>query len=346
MPGLEPSADVIVVGAGVIGLATAYELVLRGLRVRVLERGDVGRGGASWAGGGILSPLDPADTPPPVRALVRESLARYAGWVAELQSRGGVDPEYRRDGLRVHDPDSVEDWVALGHDCGFAVEVGRHAEAVVLECPDVAQVRSPRLLRALAAALRSAGGQVVAGQPVVGISGGPGAQQVTLADGTRQACAQVVVCAGAWSGSLAPLPDLRPVKGQMLLIDAAPGELKRIVLALGVHRNRYLIPRADGPILVGSTVEETGFEDRPTAEAGESLRASAVALMPALASRAVLAHWAGLRPGLPGGIPRLAWCEAGTGSYLHVGHHRLGITLAPASARRAADEIARALGGR
>ncbi len=333
-PGTRKSSDVIVIGAGVIGLATAFELQRRGLGVTVLERGKVGRGGASWAGGGILAPLDPADTHPQVRALIRDSLACYPDWCAAIHAAGGIDPEYQVCGMQVRPPLVVEHWAQLGRECGFR-SAPSHEMAGALECPDVAQVRSPRLLKSLASALRAGGAQILEGQSVTDIRGDAYGHTLSTALGDRYSCVVVVVCAGAWSAALTPMASLKPVKGQMLLIDARPGELDRIVLGAG----RYLIPRRDGPILAGSTVEEVGFDSAPSEVAKTSILTSAEMLMPALAGRPVLAHWTGLRPCLPQGIPRIEWLDTRPGVLLNLGHHRLGITLAPASAVIAADLV-------
>lgn len=330
MSSCAPSTDVIVIGAGVVGLATAVELLRQGLRVKVLERGAVGRGGASWAGGGILFPLDPGDVNADVRALLAESLHGYAAWCALLAQRSGIDPEYLPSGLQVREPFDLDAWSTLAADAGLALRRAQgHADI-----PGVAQVRSPRLLRALAGSVRALGGELLEHTAVTGwLDAGRGVG-VRTADAVHLAHTVVLAC-GAWTRELSAQAPIEPVRGQMLLIDAQPGEVERIVLA----QRRYLIPRRDGAVLVGSTVERVGFDDQSTAQGRTQLLDTLAHLAPALARRRVLAHWSGLRPAPAGDAPILEWSRERAGVLINTGHYRIGITLAPASARRAAAMI-------
>jgi glycine oxidase len=148
---------------------------------------------------------------------------------------------------------------------------------------------------------------------------------------------QVVLTAGAWSGDLLKSLGLElpvePVKGQMILYKCAADFLPSMVLAKG----RYAIPRRDGHILIGSTLEHEGFDKTPTDTALESLKASAVELIPALADAEVVGHWAGLRPGSPEGIPYIGRVPGFDGLWLNCGHYRNGLVLAPASCQLFAD---------
>lgn len=327
------SPDVLVIGAGVIGLSTALALRLAGLHVTVLERGTVGRGSASWAGGGILSPLEPDGLESATLPLLRESLGAYPDWCEALRSQSGIDPEFRRCGMRVQPPLEFQAWRAyFGDGCGL--QVNRAGEGAWL--PGVAQVRSPRLLRALATAFVNAGGVLLEHCAALGlVAQGDRVTGVRSADGIH-AAGRVVLAAGAWSGSVSDEAPARPMRGQMLLIDAAAGEIESIVLRGG----RYLVPRREGPVLIGSTLEDVGFEDQVTPVARESLLASLELMAPQLAGRRVLAHWSGLRPALGAGGPCIVdWAPRTRGLFLNTGHFRVGITLAPGSARRAADAI-------
>ncbi len=144
---------------------------------------------------------------------------------------------------------------------------------------------------------------------------------------------KVVLAGGAWSGRL--LRDyghalaVRPVRGQMLLFQAHPGVLDRMILA----DNRYLIPRKDGHILVGSTLEEVGFDKQTTDAAADSLTQTVKTLFPPLLQYPLVKHWAGLRPGSPQGIPYISAVPDVTGLYVNTGHFRNGVVLGPASAR-------------
>lgn len=330
------SADVLVIGAGVIGLSTALALRRAGLHVVVMERGAVGRGSASWAGGGILCALEPGGVDEATLPTLRDSLAMYAEWCAGLHSLSGVDPEYRASGMRVQSPADLAQWKAFFEArCSLRIEAASAAGDIAW-LPEVAQVRSPRLLRALAAALVASGGVLAEHEPVLGL-----AMQGDRVTGVRtrrgvQPAGVVVLAAGAWSQALSDQAPVRPMRGQMLLLEAAPGELDAIVLRQG----RYLIPRRDGPVLVGSTLEDVGFVDEVSAEARASLLESAHAMAPQLAGHRVLAHWSGLRPAPhPAGPCIIGWAPGTRGLFLNTGHHRLGITLAPGSARAATRSI-------
>lgn len=335
----------IVIGGGVIGLFTAWRLSDAGFKVTLIERDQVAAaamGAASWAAGGILSPLPPWQATAAVWSLAAESIRSYPAIAAELAEATGIDPEWTASGMWVLDPDgehaaeqaAAADWsgdhnmpVRNGR-CPLAL--GRDASGLWL--PWVAQLRSPRLCQALALRLRQLGVLIEEQSPV----------QALRIEGDRVALAGaagcpdvVVVCAGAWSTPLlAPLhwpQSMAPVRGQMLLFRAEPGVLDTIVL----DRDRYLIPRRDGRILVGSTLEpEAGFDARTTEAARQSLQAFALDLLPALAAYPIEAQWAGLRPGSPDGIPTIARHPQLSNLYLNAGHYRNGLTLAPASASR------------
>lgn len=333
------SPDVLVIGAGVIGLATAYELLCAGLRVRVLERGQVGPGGASWAGGGILAPLEPATLDPGVLPLVRDSLAVYADWCAQLREDSGIDPEYLVSGLRVLSPHQEADWRGWTATCGIGVDASTRHEAyghrddAALELPAIAQVRSPRLLRALAAAVRVRGGEILENQAVRKLT-----NDGVVTDAGAHRAAHTVLAAGAWSTALETSAAVTPVKGEMLLFAPLASASTRILL----HHDMYLIPRRDGGIVAGSTLESVGFDAQPSAAGHERIQSALRAFAPELARQLPIAHWAGLRPGpVSGVLPRIGWAESQPGLLLNVGHYRLGITLAPGSARVARNLILR-----
>jgi len=202
----------------------------------------------------------------------------------------------------------------------------------------VANVRNPRLLRALREALaRMPNARLVDHCPVSGfVREGARITGVQTAQGEMLAN-DIVVAAGAWSGRLLATLGLslpvKPMKGQMLLFKCAQDFLPSMVMA----RQRYAIPRRDGHVLVGSTLEDVGFDKTPTEEAFESLRASAAELLPALARAEPVRHWAGLRPGSPEGIPYIGEMPGYEGLWLNCGHFRNGLVLAPASCRLLAD---------
>ena len=329
MKPVRASASAIVIGGGVIGLFTAWRLRDAGFCVTVVERGRIG-GSASWAAGGILSPLPPWQAAEAVWKLAASSIAAYPDLVAQLHEASGIDPEWTRCGMRVQGeqkPDAALRWAAA---MGLTIERG---VADVLHLPWVAQLRSPRLLKALRVHLGQLGVEWHEQATVAGFSTHAGrVQAVCLADGTSLSADVIVLCAGAWSGELGALAALTlpvaPVRGQMLLFKAAPGLLHEIILDGG----HYLIPRRDGSILVGSTLEHVGFNDTITAQARVQLLEAAYSLLPALQACPVSHHWAALRPGSDQGVPIIEKA-AGLGNlFINTGHFRNGITLAPASA--------------
>ncbi len=341
--------EVIVVGGGVIGLLSAYRLAQAGTSVLLLESRDVGRE-ASWAGGGIVSPLYPWRYSPAVTALAHWSQDFYPQLGDRLLEETGVDPEVHVTGLYwldLHDEAEALSWaerygrpltsVSMGtvHQAVPSLNEG-YERAVYME--GVANVRNPRLLRALREALRQLPNVHVVEQcPVEGfVRDGSRIVGVQTAQGEMRA-EQVVVAAGAWSGRLLATLGLelpvKPMKGQMILFKCAEDFLPSMVLA----KRRYAIPRRDGHILVGSTLEDVGFDKTPTEDALESLRETAIELLPGLADATVVNHWAGLRPASPEGIPYIGPVPGHEGLWLNCGHFRNGLVLAPASCQLLTD---------
>ena len=341
--------QVVIVGGGVIGLLTAYNLASEGQAVTLLERGGLGQE-ASWAGGGIVSPLYPWRYSQAVTALAHWSQDFYPQLAQRLFAATGVDPEVHTTGLYWLDLDDEAQalaWaaregrplskvdVSAAHDA-VPVLGGGYSQAIYMA--NVANIRNPRLVKSLKAALLAlpnvtireqcdVSGFVLGGGRVVGVNTATGH---VLGD-------HVVLAAGAWSGQLLDTLGLglpvEPVKGQMILYKCASDFLSSMVLAKG----RYAIPRRDGHILIGSTLEYEGFDKTPTDTALESLKASAQELIPALTDAEVVGHWAGLRPGSPEGIPFIGEVPGFRGLWLKCGHYRNGLVLAPASCQLFTD---------
>jgi len=342
--------DCLVIGGGLIGMLTARELRREGLRVAVVERQATG-GESTWAGGGILSPLHPWRYPDAVNALATWSQEAYPALLTTLAEESGVDPEYRRNGLLIvdgFDPDVAIAWAERWQRTLELVDARRTRElepslGVAVQraawLPTVGQVRNPRLGRALRRSLDTLGVTVLEHRPVTGfVLQGERIVGVETVEGEIAAGA-VVVASGAWSGTLLDGLGLgvpvAPVRGQMLLFHAEPGVVNRILL----DDARYVIPRRDGRVLVGSTMENVGFDKSTTAEALAELRAAAARLVPALAHYPLERHWAGLRPGSPHGIPYICPHPRIDGLFVNAGHFRNGVVMGPASARLLADLV-------
>ncbi|HDS1790357.1 glycine oxidase ThiO [Pseudomonas putida] len=343
------SKQVVVVGGGVIGLLTAFNLAAKVGQVVVCDQGEVGRE-SSWAGGGIVSPLYPWRYSAAVTALAHWSQDFYPQLGERLFASTGVDPEVHTTGLYWLDLDDEAEalaWAAREQRPLSAVDISAAYDAVPVLGPGfkhaiymagVANVRNPRLVKSLKAALLALPNVTLREHcQITGFVQEKGrVTGVQTADGVL-AADEVVLSAGAWSGDLLRTLGLElpvePVKGQMILFKCAEYFLPSMVLAKG----RYAIPRRDGHILVGSTLEHAGYDKTPTGDALESLKASAVELLPELEGATVVAHWAGLRPGSPEGIPYIGPVPGHEGLWLNCGHYRNGLVLAPASCQLFTD---------
>ena len=340
--------DCLIVGGGLLGMLTAHFLAQEGLTVRLLERGKAFRE-SSWAGGGILSPLIPWQYPEAVSVLVRWSQRYYPALATELSEATAIDVEWLQSGLLMLDvvaDDAIQAWAGR-NDCRLQVveavqlpelepATGRIAGQSLL-LPDVAQVRNPRLGKALRQWLCACGVEILELTKVTGfIRKGKRVQGVITSRG-EFAADRVVVAGGAWSARLLAMLDIilpvKPVRGQMIQYQAPPGLLRHITL----HRDHYLVPRRDGLILAGSTLEDAGFDKSTTDAARRELEQKAKSIVPALAGFPVIRHWAGLRPGVPDGVPFIGPHPALEGLYVNTGHFRNGVVMAPGSAQLLTD---------
>ena len=337
----------LIIGAGVVGLGAGLELTRRHHSVTLLDQGLAGSG-SSWAGVGIISPLPPWAYGEAVAGLALAGMNGWEAWASELASAGQTDPEYWRCGMVVLDepaPQEALDWCARHN---LACEMGGGLAQNVLApgmnnhslwLPDVAQVRNPRLVRSLVEALQRLGGAVLADTPATGLITRGRRIEAIMTPGGDMHADRFVLATGAWGGiGLGPLPGLdviRPVRGQILMFPPGSHALSTILL----HAGFYLVPRRDGHLLVGSTLEDAGFNARTTPEVLASLREAACKIVPSLAEHEPVQSWAGLRPGSPDNIPLIGRHPEFDNLWLNLGHYRYGVTMAPASAALLADLI-------
>lgn len=345
---------VVVIGGGVIGCAVAWRLACRGATVVLLERDQPGAH-ASTTAAGMLSPLKEAGEPGPFLDLGLRSLERYPGFVAALESGSGVDVAYRRDGrldvaLDDDGAEGLRSQQRLQEEAGYDSRILEPAEMRRLEphvAPDARlglatehdhQVDTQRLLSALWVAAEAEGVEVRTGVAVRGVAmAGGRTTGALLQDGSMVAGDFVVVSAGAWSGQLElprPLP-IRPVRGQIVVLHHVPTLLGRTTWGAGC----YLVPRRDGRILVGSTMEEADFRATVTAGAAQRLMQSALRLLPALEGATVEGFQVGFRPASPDGLPVIGPAPETEGLIYATGHFRNGILLAPETAELVADLV-------
>lgn len=338
--------DVVVIGGGVIGLSIAYELAGQGAQVSVLDQADIGRE-ASWAGAGMLPPGNVAGARTPEARLRSLSHSRWPELTAELRELTGIDNEFRCCGgfeLALGSPQSLRHEIDRWRDEGVKVQPLEREElrwqARVLGdaihggyyLPEFAQVRNPRHLRALLAGCVARGVRLQPGTPVQGFEcKGPRVLGVQVPDGILRA-SEFVITAGAWSKALLQGVDCRmevtPVRGQMVLL-SLPAPLFPEVLTIG---SRYLVPRLDGRILVGSTEEHVGFHKQNTTAGISGLLALAQQLVPALAGADFERAWAGLRPGSADGLPYLGRVPHVENLTVATGHFRSGLQMSAGTA--------------
>ncbi|NIL96020.1 MAG: glycine oxidase ThiO [Planctomycetales bacterium] len=347
-----PSADCLVVGAGVVGLSLAYELSGQGIRVEVLERGTAGRE-ASWAGAGILPAASDRPGDPPYDRLSGLSVRLHAQWSRRLADQTRIDNGYRRcGGLYVARSDSEtaalnDEMAALGGRGVTliplnAAQLASREPALAgltkgplqacFHVPEVAQLRNPRHLQALITACRQRGVRFIehASAQRMDVQNGRLRQLHTSAGLLR--AEQYCFTTGAWTSKLleqlgCQLP-IKPIRGQMVLLKL-PEQRLRSIVHLG---QAYLVPRDDGRILVGSTMEDVGFDKRTTARTISDLLNFATSIMPELAEADVEQCWAGLRPSSPEGMPYLGAVPGLENAYVAAGHFRWGLYLSPATA--------------
>ncbi|MDQ7729147.1 glycine oxidase ThiO [Halomonas sp. SpR8] len=348
-------SDFLIIGGGVIGMMTALQLADAGQQVTLVERGECGKE-ASWAGGGIVSPLYPWRYDAAISQLSRWSEGVYPSLALRLLEETGIDPEYRQKGLlylNVDDAGKALEWARqlgkplerVAADFVHAKEPGvAMAGDSALWMPTLGSVRNPRLAKALKARLAAMPQVTLREQcDVSGFIHEAGKREgsvegVMTSQGALKA-GRIVVCGGAWAAQLLAQLDVhlpvRPVKGQMIAYQATKGLLQRVVLKDG----RYIIPRADGLLLVGSTLEEAGFDKTTDEAALASLKQSAEAILPALKRCPVANQWAGLRPGSPEGIPFIGALHEWPNVFVNAGHYRNGLVLAPASTHLLVDQL-------
>lgn len=361
------TSDVLIVGGGVIGLSLAYELAGQGVGVRLLEQGQCGRE-ASWAGAGILPPGNFEAAATPESQLRSLSCQRWPSLTQRLREETGIDNGFVTcGGLEVRGPltedscppedahpgetgslrDEADQWQREGVAVSLlTAEQLREKEPALSETitagyhlPQLAQVRNPRHLKALLAACAARGVELCSGEAVETLQrAGNRITAVQTATGTFSA-GRVCLCGGAWSARLLRpfLPELPlvPVRGQIVLL-AVPRPLFRHVIQAGP---RYLVPRPDGRVLIGSTEEWVGFDKRNTAAAVAELLAFGTRLIPRLAGATLERTWAGLRPRTADGLPCLGRVGEVENLYVAAGHFRAGLQMSPGTAVVMSEQI-------
>jgi glycine oxidase len=345
------STDITIIGGGVMGLLTAREFYNAGASVTIIDKNFLGKE-SSWAGGGILLPLYPWRQARAITQLVKQSLGLYPGLTTQLLAESGIDPELYPCGLLITQNPDIDAALAW---CNHNKIVYKEAEQQLLDglntatvnplwLPQIANIRNPRLLKSLEQDLLQKGVRLLEHCQMTAVN--LKNNRVTTIETSTGSLPinELIITAGAWTATVLEqlFPSLRtnklqiaPIKGQMVLFAAKPDTLKTIVL----EGDQYLIPRRDGHILAGSTVEECLFDKTTTPEAKNQISDFALKLLPALQGFPIVKQWAGLRPGTRDGVPYIDRHPEISNLSINAGHFRNGLAMAPASAQLMADLI-------
>lgn len=330
------SFDAIIAGGGIIGVSLALELRKRGLSVLVLDRGQPGAE-ASTAGAGMLVASE-MEGPPELRELARLSAAMFPHFVQQAEGASGIRVDFHRAGaIRLSTASLPGDPAALTDTELAALEPALNGSSLRAHFVEEDAVDPRTLMPALVESLKRADAHIHAGSEVVEVTEQFGGVTGVRTPQTAFAASIVVNCCGAWAANVAPQVPARPVKGHMLALIPAEAPLLRHVVRLR-DSDLYLVPRRDGRIAVGSTVEEAGFDKRVVPETIQRLHQLAADLIPGLGEAKMHAAWTGLRPGSPDKLPIMG-ATSTRGLFVATGHFRNGILLAPATALLMADLI-------
>ncbi|PYX82462.1 MAG: glycine oxidase ThiO [Acidobacteria bacterium] len=324
------SWDAIVIGGGIIGLTLARELRKRDLSVLVVERGEPGRE-ASHAAAGMLADCGD-ELPRPLRPLACASARMYPEFVHQLEDEAGTHVDLRSQGTILLGAESAPESpvVALTKERLTELEPGLvPSESPAYLLPE-RSVDPRALVFAALRACKHRGVDTSAGDPVISVDLSVGVAVGVSTPKTSFLAPIVVNCAGAWAGKFPPYSfPTRPIKGQMLSVVPPSREMVRHVIRA---REVYLVPRTDGRLLIGATVEEAGYDKRTDSRTIHRLRRAATKLVPALVEARILEDWAGLRPGTPDNLPILGATRT-PGYFVAAGHFRDGILLTPITAQ-------------
>jgi glycine oxidase len=342
--------DVVIVGGGIIGGSIAFDLAKRNLRVALLDRQELMHE-ASWAAAGMLSPAPDCPAAIPLVPLGRASLAMYPKFIGGVEDASGQHTGYRAGGaveVSCHGDAARElsTLVALHHGLGLACEplaldetrnlepaLGRDARAAAL-LPDECSVEPRALISAVLAAAACAGAALCPGIEVISLAlEGDKCIGVKTSSGEIFHATQVVLAAGCWSSQIpeaAPYAPTIPVRGQMAALRHSGTSIRHVLRS----ERGYIVPRnVESPqtVVVGSTIENAGYEKRVTSGGIEKILSAANELAPELAKAEIIETWCGLRPGTPDQLPILGPVDI-DGLVFATGHYRNGILLAPVTA--------------
>lgn len=337
--------DITFVGGGITALLSARLFSLAGANVTIIERNEIGQE-SSWAGGGILLPLYPWRQAEAISKLVIPSIAAYPELTKSLIESTGLYPEYIISGLlmtQLPDLDQARKWCEKYSIANRSIDSKQQESFQSIDdqslfLAEIAQVRNPCLIKSLKKDLLQRGVTIVEHSSIQKLTIKHNRIVEIASESNSFPVNSVVITSGAWTGdlwrqllgdSVELQPDVFPVKGQMLILDTPVGTLDTMIL----QNDRYLIPRRDGKILCGSTVEYVDFDKSTTEQAKQSLADFSRKIFPVLQSAPIIHHWAGLRPGTRLGIPYIDTHPEIKNLSISAGHFRNGFAMGPASAQ-------------
>ena len=344
---------IAIIGAGVSGLLSALELLERGCSVSIFDQQQTGSA-ASWAGGGILSPMYPWRYAKEVNALARYGKQGYLKWNALLKPVTGIDFEIHETGMLIFDKDDFDiglNYAGIHQDPMQQAQYLQHAQIEQVNShispkfqqaiyfPQLANVRNPRLLQSLKAYLQQHPRVTIfEHSPITKLN----IQQqrihaISTKDGQQHHADHVVLATGAWSAQWSKQLEIEipvtPVQGQMLLFKTPKDWLPTMCM----NKVMYLIPRQDGHIVCGSSMRQCGFDTQTSDETLAHIKASCLDMVPELAEFPIIQSWAGLRPSSPHGVPYIGKMPNIDNLWANFGHFRNGLCMGPASAQLLAE---------
>jgi glycine oxidase len=341
------SFDVAIAGAGIIGASIAFELAQAGLKVALFDRNEPGRE-ASWASAGILSPAPESPAMISMVPLAKASMDLYPALVANVEEISGEKVGFRPKGTIdvFFSNEAISDLstlIALHHGMGLKAEPLRPEDARELEPslspeldaaalrPEEASIDNRAFTKALLSAAKKSGVAIFAGSSVTGIVREGGRCTGLKLENETVSAKWTVIAAGSFSAEIEGVKEfapVRPAKGQMVSLRADGLKIERVIWGEKI----YIVPRNDGRILAGATVEYVGFDKQVTAGGIEKILSAAIEVIPGFANARIEETWAGLRPDSPDHLPILGPTDI-DGLVIATGHFRSGILLTPITAR-------------
>lgn len=330
-----------------MGMLTAHELLKNNVTVNLFDQSSSGQE-STWAGGGIISPLFPWRYDDAITKLATFSQSLYSDTVKELREFSDIDPEYMHSGMLMLDCDDQDNAIQWAKNFDIHIELLDEKELIKqfeinstftqgLWMPQIHQIRNPRFAKLAKQSLQNRGVTFYENTPITKLNINNNRIQSINSNDQTFSADMTLICTGAWTGDFLniikedddPEVKIHPVHGQMLLLKTDGPIFKEIVL----HDGRYIIPRKDGHVLVGSTTEMLGFKKQTTDQVHDALHQYACDTIPQLKSAEIAKHWSGLRPGSIKGIPTISVHPRINNLFINAGHYRNGLVTAVGSAR-------------